>query len=193
MNRLVLHELPGEEGEGERRSIPVNYRVDVDRLQCGHQLFLLDVERGEKGLASERAGIVFVLSRPIHFSCQQRGSVDAADADHVSYLLRERRESESNPLRGARAAGLSWRIGREFPFVVRNGTDEVDRQAMKHSTVACEVVDQHNEISISESSAIRTIRLGAPPRGACAPRGARGEASRPASPQQATPLRSRTP
>src|SRR5215468_7806190 len=44
---------------------------------------------------------------------------------------------------GTRAAGLPGRIGREVPFVVRNGTGEVDGQGMEHSTVPCEVVDQH--------------------------------------------------
>src|SRR5262245_4082682 len=48
-------------------------------------------------------------------------------------------------MRGARAARLSWRIGREVPFVIRDGANEVDGQAIKHSTVTCEVVDQHND------------------------------------------------
>jgi hypothetical protein len=42
---------------------------------------------------------VLVLSRPIHFSCRQRGSVDAAHTDDVPQLLRKRREAGANPMR----------------------------------------------------------------------------------------------
>jgi len=68
MDRFVLYELPREESKAERRSVPIDRRVDVEGLQCGEQVSLLVVKCLEQRLASQRADIVLVLSRPIHSS-----------------------------------------------------------------------------------------------------------------------------
>ena len=47
MERLVLHQLPREQGKGERGSVPIDGRLDIDRFQYGEQVSLLVV--GEKG------------------------------------------------------------------------------------------------------------------------------------------------
>jgi hypothetical protein len=43
----VLHELPGDEGEAERRAVPVDRHADVDVPQEGEQVSLFVVECGE--------------------------------------------------------------------------------------------------------------------------------------------------
>src|SRR6516162_9883617 len=93
MDGLVLHELPREEGKGERGSVPIDRCIDVDAFKCGKQVSLLVVERRDKRLPSHRANVVLVLSRPIHFSCRQCGIVDASDTDDVPQLLAKRREA----------------------------------------------------------------------------------------------------
>ncbi len=84
MERLVLHELPREQGKGERGSVPIDRSVVIDGFQCGEQVSLLVVERGQKCVPSQRAAIVLVLSHPIHFLSCQRGIVDTADTDDVA-------------------------------------------------------------------------------------------------------------
>src|SRR5580692_5543711 len=64
MDRLVLHKLPREQSKAERGSVPIDRRVDVDGLQCGEQVSLLVVKRGEERLPSQRADIVLVFARP---------------------------------------------------------------------------------------------------------------------------------
>src|SRR5215472_6429120 len=103
MDRLVLHKLPSEKGKGERGSVPNDRRVDVDGFQCGQQLTLFVVKRGQESLTSQRAAIVLVLSRPIHLPRRERGVVDTADADDVPQLLAKRREAFANPMLGPRA------------------------------------------------------------------------------------------
>ena len=57
----------------------------TERSPCARveQLLLLVVKRGEERLARQRADIVIVLSRPVHFSLRQCGSIDAARTDNV--------------------------------------------------------------------------------------------------------------
>jgi hypothetical protein len=98
MDCFVLHELPREHGKGEGGSVPIDRCVDISGVQCGEQVSLLFVERGQEFLPSQRAGIVFVLSRPIHSFCRQRGVVDTADTDDVPQLLTKRRKAVANPM-----------------------------------------------------------------------------------------------
>src|SRR3984893_12532835 len=113
MDRLVLHKLPREQREGKRGSVPIDRRVDVDGFQCGEQVSLLVIKRGEQRHPSQRTNIVLVLSRPIHFSRRQRGIVDTAHTDDVPQLLAKRREAVANPMRAGWAARLSGRVGRK--------------------------------------------------------------------------------
>jgi hypothetical protein len=64
-------------------------RVDVDGFQCGEQLSLLVIKRGEERRASQRADIVIVLSRPIDFSCRQRRVLDTAHTDESFLALQQ--------------------------------------------------------------------------------------------------------
>src|SRR5215472_5624054 len=118
MDRLVLHEIPSEKGKGESGSVPIDRRVDVDGFQGGQQLSLLIVKGGQEGLTSQRAAIVLVLSRPIHFPRRQGGIVDTAHTDDVPQLLAKRREADANPMAYRCAARLSRRVGREVPLAL---------------------------------------------------------------------------
>ena len=143
MERLVLHELPREQGKGERGSIPIDRRPDIDGFQYGEQVSLLVVQRGEECLPSQRAEIVLVLSRPIHSFCRQRGIVDTAHTDDVAQLLAKRREAVANPMWCPYAAGSSRRVGREVPLVVRDRTDKIGGQVIEHLAVPYKVIDRH--------------------------------------------------
>jgi hypothetical protein len=125
MDRLVLHKLPCEQSKAESGSVPIDWRVDVDGLQCGEQLSLLVVKRREQRLPSQRPDIVLVLSRPIHLSRRQRGIVDTARTDDVPQLLAKRREAVVNPMRYRCAARLCRRIGRKVPLVLGDCTYEI--------------------------------------------------------------------
>src|SRR5215831_12277958 len=146
MDRLVLHVLPREQGKGERGSVPIDRRVDIDGFQCGEQLSLLVVERGQECLPSQRPEIVLVLSRPLHSSCRQRGIVDTADTDDVPQLLAKRREAVANPMWCRCAAGLSRRVGRKVPLVVWDRAHKIGGQAMQYLAVPYEVIDRHGVI-----------------------------------------------
>ena len=146
MDGLVLHELPREERKGERRSTPVDRRVDIDALESGDQLPLLVVQSAEQRLASQRSDVVIVLSRPIDRLRSQRVSVNTAHTDDMSQLLAERREAVADPMRRWWPTRSSWRVGRKVPFVVRDRMDKIHRQAMEDVSVPCEVVDRHRAI-----------------------------------------------
>ena len=111
MDRLVLHKLPREQSKAERGSVPIDRHVDVDGLQCGEQVSLLVVKRGEQRLPSQRADIVLVLSCPIHPSRRQRSIVDTTHTDDVPQLLAKRREAVANPMRCRCAARLAGGSG----------------------------------------------------------------------------------
>lgn len=143
MERLVLHELPREQGKGERGSVPIDGRLDIDRFQYGEQVSLLVVERGEECLPSQRAGIVLVLSRPIYSFCRQGGIVDTAHTDDVPQLLAKRCEAVANPMWCPYPAGSSGRVGREVPLVVRDRAHKIGGQAMEHLAVSYKVIDRH--------------------------------------------------
>ncbi len=146
MDRLVLHELPREEGKCERGSVPIDQRVDVDGFQCGEKLSLLVVKRGEERPASQRTDIVIVLSRPIHFSRRQRGIVDTADTHDVPQLLAKRREAVANPIRRRCAARLSGRVGRKVPFILGDRAHKIGSQAMEQFAVPSKVIDRYRMI-----------------------------------------------
>ncbi len=102
MDRLVLHKLPRKQREGKRSSVPIDRRVDVDGFQCGEQVSLLVIRRGEQRLPGQRTDIVLVLSRPIHFSRRQRGSVDTAHRRRAAVVCKtalSRRQSDAVPVR----------------------------------------------------------------------------------------------
>ena len=46
----MLHELPREEGKGERGFVRIDRCIDVDGFNCSKQVPLLLVERGEQRL-----------------------------------------------------------------------------------------------------------------------------------------------
>src|SRR5216683_3161845 len=98
MDRLMLYELPREEREGKRGSVPIDQRVNVGGFQCGEKLPLLVVKGGEERLASQWAVIVIVLSRPVHFSRRQCGIVDTAHTHDVPQLFAKWREPLANPM-----------------------------------------------------------------------------------------------
>jgi len=145
MDGLVLHKLPGEEGKGERGALPIDRCVNVDSFQCGEQLTLLVIERGEEPLASQWAEIMLVLSRPIHFPCRQRGIVDTAHTDKMPQLLAKRREPMANPMWRRCAAELPGRVGRKVPFVLGNRAHKIGGQAMEHFAVSGKVIESYNE------------------------------------------------
>jgi hypothetical protein len=128
------------------RADSIDRRVDVDGLQCGEQVSLLVVKRGEERLASQRADIVLVLSRPIHLSRRQRGIVDTAHTDDVPQLLAKRREAVANPMRCRCAARLGRRIGRKVTLVLGDCTYEIGGQAMEHLAIPYKVIDRHDVI-----------------------------------------------
>src|SRR5215470_8935428 len=146
MDRFVLHELPREKGKAERSSVPIDQCVDVEGFQCNEQLSLLLVKRPDQPLSRQRAGIVLVLSRPIHFSRRQRFIVDTAHADHVPQPLAKWREAVTNPLRGRYSARLSSRVRRKLPLVLRNRARKISSQSVKHRAVPYEVPDRHRVI-----------------------------------------------
>ena len=143
MDRLVLHELPCEEGKRERRSGPNDWCADVDSFECGEQVSLLVVKRGEERLPSQRADIVLVFACPIHSFRRQRGVVDATHTDDVPQLLAKRRETVANPMRCWCAARPSGRVGRKVPFVCRDRAHKIDGQAVEHVAVPCKFIDRH--------------------------------------------------
>ena len=55
--------------------VPNDRRVDVDGFQCGQQLTLFVVKRGQESLTSQRAAIVLVLSRPTRAARVTRGAL----------------------------------------------------------------------------------------------------------------------
>src|SRR6516164_7534904 len=146
MDRLVLNELPSEKGKAERGSVPIDRRVDVDGFQGGQQLTLFVVKGGQESLTSQRAVIVLVLSRPIHFPRRQRGVVDAAHTDDVPQLLAKRRQAFSNPMSYRRAARLSRRVGRKVPLVFGDRAHKIAGQTMEYLAVLYKFVDQHRLI-----------------------------------------------
>src|SRR5215472_9495937 len=146
MDRLVLHKLPSEKGKGERGSVPNDRRVDVDGFQCGQQLTLFVVKRGQESLTSQRAAIVLVLSRPIHLPRRERGVVDTAHADDVPQLLAKRREAFANPMLCRRAARLSGRVGRKVPLVFGDRAPKIGGQAIEYLAVPYKFIDQHRLI-----------------------------------------------
>src|SRR5437660_6199565 len=125
MDGLMLHELPCKQCKRERSSVPVDRRVNIDGLQRGKQLSMLLIKRWQKRLASQRADVVIVLSRPVHFSRRQRGIVDTAHADDVPQLLTKWREAVANPIRCRHATRLPGRIWHGVPFVLRSRTDQI--------------------------------------------------------------------
>src|SRR5262249_6946266 len=135
MDRLVLHEFPCEDSECEWSAIPVDRCADVHDLQCGNQVAMLLIERGEKSLSGQRAVIVLMLSRPIHLLCRQRGVVDAASADEVPHLLAERREAVANSTRWWRTVRSARWNGREVPLVFRDCAHKIHGQAVKNLAV----------------------------------------------------------
>ena len=139
----MLHELPREQGKGEEGAVPIDRRADIDGFQCGEQVSLLFVERGEQCLPSQRADIVLMLSRPTHFFRHWRGIVDTADTDDVPQLLTKRREAVANPMWCQYAAGLSGRDRRKVPLVVRDRAHKIGGQAMEHLGVPYKVIEQH--------------------------------------------------
>ena len=86
MDRLVLHELPREEVERERRTIPIDYCFGIDGFECGEEFSLLSSSAARSSSRVQRTDIVIVFSRPVHFSRCQRGIVHAAHTDHVPSL-----------------------------------------------------------------------------------------------------------
>ena len=146
MDRFVLHKLPREQRERKRRSVPIDRRVDVDGFQCGEQVSLLVIKRGEQRLPSQRTDIVLVLSRPIRFSRRQRGSVDPAHTDDVPQLLAKRREAVANPMWYRCTPRLSGRIRRKVPLILGDGAHKIDGQSMEHLAVPRKVIDRHRMI-----------------------------------------------
>src|SRR6202047_3864324 len=142
MDRLVLHKLPREQRAGKRGSVPIERRVDVDGFQCGEQVSLLVIKRGEQRLPSQRTDIVLVLSRPIHFSSRQRGSADTAHTDNVPQLLAKRREAVANPMRCRCAPRLSGRVRRKFPLILGDCAHKIGGQSMEHLAVSHKVSDR---------------------------------------------------
>src|SRR5215831_429533 len=132
MDRLVLHKLPREEGKGERGSVPIDRRVDVDGFQCGEQVSLLIVKRGEERLASQRADIVLVLPGPIDFSRRQRSIVDTAHTDDVPQLLAKPREVV--PIRCGAGARPDLPGGSGVKFHLSSGTARTKSAVKRWST-----------------------------------------------------------
>jgi len=153
MDCLVLHELPREQGKGKGGAVPIDGRADIDGFQCGEQGSLLFVERDEQCLPSQRADIVLVLSRPIHFFRRQRGIVHTADTDDMSQLLTKRRKAVANPLWCQYAAGLSRRVRRKVPLVVRDRAHKIGGQAVEHLGVPYKVIDRHAAILTAVTTA----------------------------------------
>ena len=146
MDGLVLHKLPREHREGKRGSAPIDRRVDVDRFQCGEQVSLLVIQRGEQRLPSQRTDIVLVLSRPIHFSRRLRGIVDTAHTDDVPQLLAKRPEAAANPMWCGCAPRLSGRVRRKVPLILRDSAHKIDGQSMEDLAVPYKVIDRHRVI-----------------------------------------------
>jgi hypothetical protein len=105
---------------------PIDHGIDVDGFQRREQLSPLFVQRGDERIASQRAGIVIVLTRPIDLSRRQRGIVDAAHTDEMPQLFAKRREAVANPMGRCRAARRSGRIRGEVPLVVGDRAHKID-------------------------------------------------------------------
>jgi hypothetical protein len=146
MDCLVLHKLPREQREGKRGSTPVDRRIDVDGFQCGEQMLLLVIKRRQQRLPSQRADLMLVFSRPVHFSRYQRGSVDTAHTDDMAQLLAKRREAVADPMWYRCAPMLLGRIRRKVPFIVGDCTHKISGQSMEHLAVPHEIVDRHRMI-----------------------------------------------
>lgn len=139
MNRFVMHKLAGKESKGERRSVPVDGRIDIDSLENREESPLFLLEGWEERLTSERPLILIVFSTPVDFLRDERVIVHTAHTDDVSELFAKRREPLANPVWCRRAPRPSRRIGRVLPFVVGDGAHEVRRQCMEHFAVAREL------------------------------------------------------